>query len=77
VQAELGILVREYLRLRSPEPVRGLEAMHGVGGADFAGLDDEGKQACSETQQDDGIGQPPARARVHDWMVIQGGLRLP
>jgi hypothetical protein len=40
-------------------------------------LGDEGKQTCSETQQDDGIGQPSAEARDHDWMVIQGGLRLP
>jgi hypothetical protein len=34
--------------------------MHGVGGAEFPGLDDEGKQTRGETQQEDGIGQPAA-----------------
>ena len=51
VQAELGILVGKYLRLRRPEPVRGLQAVHGVGGAQFAGLHDEGEQSRGQTQK--------------------------
>ncbi len=51
MQAELGILVGEYLRLRSPKPVRCLQTVHGVGGPEFARLHDEGKQTCGETQQ--------------------------
>jgi len=43
VQSELGILVGENLRLRGPEPVRGLQAMGRVGGAQFAGLDTKGE----------------------------------
>ena len=52
MQAELGILVGKDLRLRSPEPVRGLQAVHGVGGAQFAGLHDEGEQARREAQKE-------------------------
>jgi hypothetical protein len=29
--------------------MRGLEAVHGVGGAKFTGLDDEREQTCAET----------------------------
>ena len=36
----------------SPEPVRGLEAVHGVGAAQFAGLDDEGEQTRGEAQKE-------------------------
>ena len=62
VQAELWILVGKDLRLRSPEPVRGLQAVHGVGGAEFARLHDEGEQARGQAQKEERIPQlrPPA-----------------
>jgi len=51
VQAEFGIVAGKHLRLRSPEPVRGLQAVHGVGGAEFARLHDKGEQSRREAQE--------------------------
>ena len=65
VQAELGIFIGKHLRLRRPQPVCGLQAVHGVGGAQFAGLHDEGEQSCRQTEQDQRIAQPGAQARSH------------
>jgi hypothetical protein len=45
VKPELGIFVGEDLRLACPERVGYLETMGGVGGAEFAGLDQESEES--------------------------------
>ncbi len=57
VQAELGILVGKHLRLRGPEPVRGLQAVHGVGGTQFARLHHEREQARGQAHKEERIPQ--------------------
>ena len=51
VQPELGIFVGEDLRLGSPQPVRGLQAVHRVGGAQFSRLHHEGEERRGQSQQ--------------------------
>src|SRR5208282_3801397 len=65
VQAKLGILVGKNLRLRGPEPMRGLKAMRRVGGSQLARLHHEREQPCGQTQQKKGIAQPLCDARNH------------
>ena len=48
VDAELWVFAGENGRLGGPEGVGGLEAVRGVGGAEFSGLNDEGKKGCEE-----------------------------
>src|ERR1035441_5353426 len=71
VQAELGILVGEDLWLRGPEPVRGLESVHGVGSAEFARLHDEGEQGGGQAQEKKRIAKPVIGARGHCWNDIR------
>ena len=46
-----GYSFGKNLRLRSPQPVRGLQPVHGVGAAQFARLHDEGEQPRRQAQQ--------------------------
>jgi hypothetical protein len=39
--------------------VRGLQPVHRIGGAQFAGLDDERKQSRYKAQQEQRVSQPP------------------
>ena len=48
MQAELRILVGKNLRLRCPEPVRGLQSMHRIGASQFARLHHKRKQPSRE-----------------------------
>ncbi len=43
-ETELGIFIGKDLRLRGPEPVRGLQPVHGIGSAEFSRLHNEGQQ---------------------------------
>ena len=65
VQAKLGILVGENLRLRGPEPMRGLKPMHRVGRPQLARLHDESEQPRGQTQKKKWIAQPSSEARSH------------
>ena len=51
MKSKLRIFVGKHLRLRSPEPVCGLQPVHGIGRAKFAGLHDEGEQSRRQAQQ--------------------------
>ena len=56
--------------------MRGLQAVHGVGGSQFAGLHDEGEQARREAQteiEDPAAIGPSVKSSL--WMVIQSGRR--
>src|SRR5208282_1636886 len=74
VQAKFGILVGKNLRLRGPEPMRGLQAMGGVGRAQLARLHHESEQPRSQTQKKKGIAQPSAETRSHrldgNWKAV-------
>ena len=50
VHAKFRELVGEDRRLRGPERMSGLEAMHGVGRANLAGLHDKGNQPRDESE---------------------------
>jgi hypothetical protein len=65
VQAELWILVRENLRLRSPQPVSCLQPVHGIRGAHFARLHHECQQSCGQAQKKQRIAQPLPQAGGH------------
>ena len=65
VEAKLGILTGQDLRLRSPEPVGRLQAVHRVGRSQFPRLHYEGEQSGGGDQKDEGIVQPPGEARGH------------
>ena len=57
-QSELRILVVRDLRLRSPEPVRGLQTIGGVGRSEFARLHDEGEQSRRKAEKKQRVPQP-------------------
>jgi hypothetical protein len=42
--------------------VSGLQAVHGVGAAEFTGLHDEGEQSRREAEKEQGIPQPAGKA---------------
>ena len=52
MQAELGVFIGENLGLGRPNPVCGLQAVHGVGSTEFAGLHHEGEQDCRQAQKE-------------------------
>ena len=41
--------------------MRGLEAVHGVGGSKFAGLDDEGEERRDEAEEEEGRSETRVR----------------
>jgi hypothetical protein len=51
MEAELGVFVGKDLGLACPERVSYLETVGGVGGAEFAGLDEEGEESGDEQEQ--------------------------
>jgi hypothetical protein len=61
MDAELGIFLGEDWWLGGPQRVRRLEAVHGVGGAELAGLNDEGDESGDEKQKTEGAAEPAAR----------------
>ena len=67
MQPELRVLIRKNLRLRGPQPVRGLQPVHGVGGAQFARLHYEGEQARDQAQKKTRIAQLSPRACSHSF----------
>src|SRR5258708_26935271 len=56
VEAELGVFVGEDLGLVCPEGVSYLQAVGGVGGAEFAGLNEEGEERGNEQEHGDWVG---------------------
>ena len=74
VDAEFRELVGKDRRLRSPESVSGLEAMHGVGRAHLAGLHDKGNQSRSEGEQKNRIAEPEAKVGDHEGQGNQAGV---
>jgi hypothetical protein len=55
VKPELGVFVGKDLRLTRPEGVGYLQTVGGVGGAELAGLDEEGEESSDEEEQRDWI----------------------
>src|SRR5258705_9813706 len=53
VKSELGVFVRKDLGLARPEGVSYLQTVSGVGGAELAGLDEEGEESGEEEEQRD------------------------
>src|SRR5258707_6194728 len=53
VKSELGVFVGKDLGLARPEGVSYLQTVSGVGGAEFAGLDEEGEESGKEEEQGD------------------------
>ena len=56
MKSELGVFVGKDLGLSCPKGVSYLQAVCGVGGAEFAGLDEEGEESGDEEEQGDWIG---------------------
>ena len=65
MQAKLGILVGENLRLRGPDPMRGLQPVRRVGGPQLARLHHKSKQPRRQTQEEKRIAQPVCETRSH------------
>jgi len=51
MESELGVFVGKDLGLACPEGVSYLQAVGGVGGAKFAGLDEEGEESGEKQEQ--------------------------
>ena len=52
MKSELRVFARKDLGLARPEGMRDLETVGGVGGAEFAGLDEEGEEGGDEQEQE-------------------------
>ena len=65
VHAKFGILVGEYRRFRSPECMRGLQAMLCVRRSQLSGLHGECDQARCQRQQEKRVAEPVANRHVH------------
>ena len=77
MHAEFGIFVGKYRWLGGPEGVGGLQAVHGVGAAQLAGLHYKRNERCGKRKEKNRIAQSGSPTESHGRVSRRVPIRLP